>query len=73
MDSSVSRYLNVQCEITFRFGVRGDTITHPDANFKDFLAQVSLLNDREPRVWNPLTQVPSPWIDMKALMEAYDP
>ena len=65
--------LNIECAVIRRFGVRGDTIAHPDANWKDFLSQVSLLNDKEPKVWNPLTQVPSPWIDMKSLAEAYGP
>jgi hypothetical protein len=38
-----------------RFGVTAESMPHPEVDFKGFAKVLSVLNDKEPMVWNPAT------------------
>jgi hypothetical protein len=55
----------------FLFGVNSQDLPHPEADWAQFAQSLSILNDKEPLVWNSLTQQPCKWIDMNKLTAAY--
>lgn len=44
---------------------------HPEVDFQSFAKALSILNDKEPMVWNPMTGNLTKWIDMKKLTATY--
>ena len=54
-----------------RFGVRADLLYHPDANWKEFYEQISVLNDAEQKVWCSVKKSPVPWINLAQLKSIY--
>lgn len=53
--------------------MRADLLFHPDAHWKEFYEQISVLNDKEPKVWSSITKSPAPWINMVQLKAMYGP
>ena len=53
--------------------MRADLLFHPDANWKEFYEQISVLNDKEPKVWSSVAKGPAPWINMANLEAVYGP
>lgn len=47
------------------------SLPHPQVDFPAFAKAISVLNDKEPSVWNPATGKLSKWIDMKKLTAVY--
>jgi hypothetical protein len=56
-----------------RFGVPVQNLQHPEAEWEKFVIQINDLNDAEPMIWSPQTQVLAKWIDMKQLTTMYAP
>lgn len=54
-----------------RFGVKNQDLPHPEADWLAFSAAISLLNDKEPLVWNSIAKKPTKWINMSRLTHTY--
>ena len=54
-----------------RFGVKNQDLPHPEADWSAFSAAISLLNDKEPMVWNSIAKKTTKWVDMAKLTKAY--
>lgn len=62
--------MRVMCAYLFTGGVVGD-IPHPDANWKLFKDTVRRLNEKSPKIFDPLSGTEKHWIDMKLLTRQY--
>ena len=51
--------------------MRADLLFHPDANWKEFYEQISVLNDKEPKVWCPVKKNTANWINLEQLKSVY--